>query len=116
MYNIDVRTQPIYEYFGEFCVFQHSFGRKASLDDMEEEELEAIIRELLNVPDYRHRTLQVSRLMHARKIPAAVATDAMERLMAFGGEHLRPHSAYSLSFVQFYMLDVLLVLYLCSSR
>ena len=79
---------------------------------MEEAEIEAIALELLYRPEYRHRTLQVSREMHARKNPAAIAADAMERLMAFGGHHLRPHAAYSLSFVQFYMLDVLLALYL----
>ena len=79
---------------------------------MDVDTLEVLARELLGVPDYRHRTLQVSRQMHARKNPAAVAADAMEQLMAFGGQHLRPHAAYSLNFVQFYMLDVLLALYL----
>lgn len=50
--------------------------------------------------------------MHARKNPAEVAAEALERLIAYGGNHLRPNAAYSLNVVQFYMLDVLFALYL----
>ena len=85
---------------------------KVSHDDMDFDSLEAVARELLEMPEYHHHTLQVSRQMHARKNPASVAVDAMERLMASGGQHLRPQAAYSLNFVQFYMLDVLLALYI----
>lgn len=74
--------------------------------------LEELARKLLDEPEYRQRALQVSEQMRARKNPSEVAAEAIERLMTLGGHHLRSNAAYSLNFVQFYMLDVLLALFL----
>lgn len=83
---------------------------------MSASELTSVAHDLLVDPNYRQRAAQASRQMRARRHPAEVAADAMERLLlqARSGEQqqpLRSRTAYHMNFVQFYMLDVLFGLY-----
>ena len=86
------------------------FGRKGSLVSMTGPDIAKLGSELLADERCHERLKLISKLIKARKHPADVAADRVEEILQFGAEHLRPHASYQLSFLQFYMLDILFVL------
>ena len=86
------------------------YGKEASLLTMNGIDLAALAKELLADRRYREKVRKISKIIHARKHPNDVAADAIEHVLEFGSDHLRPHASYQLNIIQFYMLDVLLLL------
>ena len=87
------------------------FGRIGSLVSMTGPDIAKLGSELLTDERYHERVKLISKVIKARKHPAEVAADRVEEILQFGAEHLRPHASIQLSFFQFYMLDVLFLLF-----
>ena len=88
------------------------YGKEASLITMNGTDLAALAKALLTDRRYQEKVRKISKIIQARKHPGDVAADAIEHVLEFGTEHLRPHASYQLNVIQFYMLDVLLLLYI----
>ncbi len=70
------------------------------------------INDLIDNKTYRERIQKASQIFHSQKHPAERAADAVEHVIKFGADHLRDKEAYKLKWWQYYMLDVLAVIYL----
>ena len=87
------------------------YGMEADLFAMNASELAAISKKVLNDTRYRHRVRKISKIMKARKHPGDIAADAVEHVMEFGADHLRPNRSLSLNIIEFYMLDVICLVF-----
>ena len=83
---------------------------QASLVTMSGAEIAALGRELLEDKRYREHIQLASKMIKARKHPAETAADAVENILKCSSDHLRPNASYQLSFLPFYMLDILFAL------
>lgn len=82
-----------------------------NIHDYSVEELIANMKDLLENSSYSQRIKKASLIFHSEKHPAERAADAIEHVLKHGGDHLRPKEAYKLNWWQFYMLDILVILY-----
>lgn len=60
---------------------------------------------------YRDKIRRASAIFLSEKHPAERAADMLEHVLKFGDEHLRPAEAFTLSLWEFYMLDVVAIIY-----
>ena len=88
------------------------FGKEVSLLTMNGTEMASLAKEILNDKQYRHRVIKASKIIKSRKHPGEVAADAVEHVLEFGTDHLMPHGSLSLSIIEFYMLDILLLVFM----
>lgn len=75
------------------------------------DQLVSLITELLHNQSYANSIKKASAIFRSEKHPALRAADAVEHVLKYGADHLRPKEAYKLRWWQFYMLDVLAVVY-----
>ena len=87
------------------------FGRSISVHDFSADDLVSNITEMFINPTYSQRIKKASAIFHSEKHPAQRAADAVEHVLKYGADHLRPKEAYKLKWWQFYMLDVFALFY-----
>ena len=88
------------------------YGREGSLFTMNGSELVTLAKEVLNDKRFRQQVGRVSKIMTSRKHPTEVSADAVEHVLEFGADHLLPKGPLMLNFLQFYMLDLLILVYI----
>lgn len=81
------------------------------IHDFTTAQLIADVTELIENTTYSDRIKKASAIFHSEKHPTLRAVDAIEQILNFGTDHLRLKEAYELTWWQFYMLDVLAVLF-----
>ena len=91
------------------------YGKEGSLFTMNGSELVRLATEVLNDKRFRQRVGRVSKIIKSRKHPTEVSADAVEHVLEFGADHLRPKGSLSLNFLQFYTLDLLLLVYILTT-
>lgn len=88
------------------------YGQIVNPLDFSAEEVVRKLNELLYKPDYLDRIKKASAAFRAEKHPAERASDAIEHVLLFGSDHLRPLEALKLTWWEFYCLDVLALVFL----
>ena len=90
-------------------VVERGFGLRVDVAHLAEE-FPAALHEMLSNESYLKAIRRASAIVRSRTKPAVRAVAAIEHVIRFGSQHLRPHRAYELSYWQFYMGDIFLFL------
>ena len=96
-------------------IAERGFGLKVDYLDFQDK-FEEILLHMLQNDSFGKAILKASKIFHSRTPPSKKAADAIEHVLKFGSNHLRPHAAYQLNIWQIFMADIFLFLYilLCS--
>ena len=95
-----------------FVMEQFGFGKRLNIKTVTVQQLVDTMKLLLADESIKKNLRKVSSIIKERPLPSETVANAIEHVMKYGGEHLRPASI-NMPIYELYMLDVFAVIGIC---